>query len=156
MKIENLIQELKKYSPAEIIFVGLGNEYRCDDAAGLVFFDRLRNTAYFKASHFIRAEMNPENHLQQILEIRGKVIVFIDAIFISFNKENIFFLSAKNVETLKISTHSFSLNLLEKFLLSEQKFVFKYLCIRGYNKGFGNSLSTELQISIEDFFKERS
>ena len=152
MKIEDLIHELKEYSQSEIIFIGLGNEYRSDDGAGLVFIDKLINSPYFLNSHFIRAGTNPENYLQQILNTDGRIIIFIDAIFGTLNEENIFFLSPEEEDTLKISTHSFSLKLIEKFLLFEKIFVFKYLCIKGYEKRFGNGLSTELQISLDDFF----
>ena len=156
MKIKDLIHELKEYSPSDIIFIGLGNEYRCDDAAGLVFIERLRKNSHFKTSHFIKAETNPENYLQKILDTKGRVIVFIDAVFGVQNKDKIFLLNPAEVDALKISTHSFSLKLIEKYLLSEKKFVFKYLCIKGSQKGFGNSLSTELLLSIEEFFRKNS
>jgi hydrogenase maturation protease len=152
MKIKDLLHELKEYSQPEIIFIGLGNEYRNDDGAGLVFIDRLINSSYFINSHFIRAGANPENYLQQILNTDGRIIIFIDAIFGTLNEESIFFLSPEEIDTLRISTHSFSLKLIEKFLLFEKIYDFKYLCIKGYEKEIGNNLSFELQISLDDFF----
>jgi hydrogenase 3 maturation protease len=154
MKIRDLIEELKEYSPSEIIFVGIGNDDRCDDAAGILFLDMLRFNPKFRTSHFINAGTNPENHLQQIFTARGKIVIFVDAVIDNNISDEVFFLNPEEADNIKISTHSFSLKLVEEFLLAEQKLIFKYLCIKGYNNGFGNNLSPELQRSIEDFFRE--
>ena len=78
---------LNQYRPSDIVFVGLGNEYRGDDAAGLIFFDRLRESQQFEFSHFVLARTNPENHLEEILSYKPKLVVFIDADYSDYPDE---------------------------------------------------------------------
>ena len=63
----------------EIVFVGLGNEARGDDAAGLLFLRELKKREEYRTSNFIAARTNPENYLECILEFQPELVVFIDA-----------------------------------------------------------------------------
>jgi len=64
MNFMHLTDELSKYYTDKIVFVGLGNELREDDGAGLEFVERLKSEKEFNKSHFIIVGRNPENYLQ--------------------------------------------------------------------------------------------
>ena len=97
---------LSKYKNRDIVFVGLGNDYMGDDAAGLVFYDRLRESPLFELSHFVLARTNPENHLEEILSYSPKLIVFMDAARFGGLPGDMKWLEPKQVKEVKISTHA--------------------------------------------------
>ena len=152
MNFENLVTELKEFEREKILFVGLGNEYRGDDGAGLVFLEEIKKNEEFASSNFIQAGRNPENHLLEIIRLKPQIVVFIDAAEYSEEPGTISFLSSKQINSLGISTHAFSIKLIEKFLLNEQQMEFRYLCIQPQSTKFREELSEAVSESIKEFF----
>ncbi|MEJ2543110.1 MAG: hypothetical protein P8Y99_03500 [Calditrichaceae bacterium] len=79
MNLYDFENALKDYPINKIAFIGLGNPLRGDDAAGLIFLNRLHALNKFKEAWFIEAGTNPENYLQQIVDCPASLVVFIDA-----------------------------------------------------------------------------
>ncbi|MBN2413719.1 hydrogenase maturation protease [candidate division KSB1 bacterium] len=152
MNFKQFSQELACYKPEEIIFVGLGNELCGDDAAGLIFIDKLKDVPDFTGSIFITARTNPENFLQKILDSTGKVIVFIDAAQFNGKRGEISWIDADNLELLSISTHAYSLRMVEQYLLNYRHFDFKYLGIDSLHMNLGDQLSSQVLTKIAVFF----
>ena len=86
MNFKTLDILLSKYNKKEIVFVGLGNTDRGDDASGIIILQKLQNIPDYSKCHFIDAGKNPENHLQKILDYDPKIVVFIDST--DFNRES--------------------------------------------------------------------
>jgi hydrogenase maturation protease len=152
MDLTELINALSNYNFNDIVFVGLGNEYRTDDRVGLIFFDKLKNLSEFSKSHFINAGTNPENYLEQILDCKAKVVVFIDAVQWGGSAGDICFLPAEIIDSLSISTHSFSIKMIEQYLHKFQDLKFFYIGIQPGTLQFGDSISTEIEHKIQTFF----
>lgn len=152
MNFTQFNNDLKKYQPEEIVFVGLGNEQRGDDAAGLFFVDRLQNRPEFKNAHFLQAGVSPENYLQQILSFRAGIIVFIDASRWGGAPGEIAWLTTNIIERVGISTHAFSITMVEDYLKAHQQLEFKYLGIEPMSTVFGEGLSKQVKNSLEKFF----
>jgi len=136
----------------QIAFFGLGNSSRGDDAAGLVLFDRLKESAALKGARFVRAEANPENHLKDILDSEAQLVVFIDAGRFGGNPGEINWVDEERIDSVGVSTHAFSLRAIAEFLRLHKPFVFKVLVVQPETAGFGTPLSPAVRRGVEAFF----
>jgi hydrogenase 3 maturation protease len=152
MNFEEVRVSLAGRRPDQIAFVGLGNPYRGDDAAGLILFDRLKNSPALMGARFIRAEANPENHLQEILDGGAGLVVFIDAARFGGRPGEIVWVEEDRIDSASVSTHSFSLRVVTDFLRLHRPFVFKVLAIQSGATGFGAALSPAVRLGVEAFF----
>jgi hydrogenase 3 maturation protease len=154
MNSENFRRRLKSYSASDIVFMGLGNPMRGDDGAGLVFLDKLIESGWYAASNFISAGVNPENHLQKILDMKPRAVVFIDTAHFHAAPGTIAWLDQKHLDQLRISTHAFSMSLIETYLTSHRPMDFHYLAIEPESTELGEGLTRTVRESIERCFEE--
>jgi hydrogenase 3 maturation protease len=152
MNINELHEHLKCFSNKEIVFIGLGNEYKGDDAAGLLLLDQLKLSLIFSDANFIKAGTNPENYLDKILALNLKVVVFIDAILLEEQPGTIKILSPEEVDSLSISTHTFSIKMIENYLKQHQQLEFFYLGIQPKLMKFFDNISDDVLQGINNFF----
>lgn len=152
MNFEEFRVSLAGRRPDQMALVGLGNPYRGDDAAGLILFDRLKNSPALMGARFIRAEANPENHLQEILDGGAGLVVFIDAARFGGRPGEIVWVDEDRIDSASVSTHAFSLRAVIDFLRLHRPFVFKVLAIQSGATGFGAALSPAVRLGVETFF----
>lgn len=152
MNFTNFEKELYPFQSKDIVFVGLGNEYRGDDAAGLIFLNRLNESCEFVAAHFVNARTNPENHLEEILGYSPQLVVFIDAARFGGLPGELKWLRPSQVKQAKISTHAFSMDMVEKYLIAHQPMEFKYLAIQPHIMRPNQPLSTMVEQKLNQFF----
>ncbi|MBN2104930.1 hydrogenase maturation protease [bacterium] len=152
MNFNEFQESLHAYSPKSIVLVGLGNPMRTDDGAGLKLLEKIKQTDVFSASHFIFAETNPENYLQNILDCHPEAVVFIDTARFKQPPGTIQWLKQYNLEEFRISTHAFSMTLVEEYLRAHQSMSFYYLGIQPYSTKIGRRMSSVLKRSLELFF----
>ncbi len=152
MNFENFVEVLSPYLPEKIVFVGLGNELRGDDAAGLLFLERLKVKPEFCKSNFIKAGTNPENYLQKILDYGAEIVVFIDAARSGAKPGTIGWIDPGKIDSVNISTHAFSIKMVEEFLDKYHPFKFMYLGIEPLTTKLGENVSSEILESIDNFF----
>jgi len=125
---------------------------RTDDGAGLKLLQTIKQTDVFSASHFIFAETNPENFLQQILDFHPEAVIFIDASRFNQLPGTIQWLTQDMLDHVRISTHAFSIMLVEEYLRAHQPMNFYYLGIQPYSTELGDTLSSDVRNSLEQFF----
>ena len=130
MNFTQLTDRLSKYNSNKIAFVGLGNELRGDDLAGLVFIEALKTKTVFNKSKFIIAGKNPENYLQEILDYNPEAVVFIDAADFWGEPGEISLLESDSLANIDFSTHAYSIKLIEKFLSLNRQMDFVYIGIQ--------------------------
>ena len=152
MNFKDFIKELSPYKPGEIVFVGLGNELCGDDAAGLLFLDKLKDSTHFIGSDFIKAYTNPENYLHKVIDSKARVVVIIDAARCGGRAGEISWIDPHDIKYTSISTHAFSIKLLEKYLLNHRMFEFKYLGIEPLSTNHGDFLSSQVLTQMAVFF----
>jgi len=152
MNFEEFRVSLAGRRPDQMALVGLGNPYRGDDAAGLILFDRLKNSPALMGARFIRAEANPENHLQEILDGGAGLVVFIDAARFGGRPGEIVWVEEDRIDSASVSTHAFSLRAVIDFLRLHRPFGFKVLAIQSGATGFGAALSPAVRLGVETFF----
>ncbi len=152
MTLKDLRNKLSKFHPEEILFVGMGNLYRTDDAAGLYFIRLLKDLTEYTYSQFINAGTNPENYLQQILMTEAKAVVFIDSALLGTEPGDIAWLTQDQIDTVGIISHGFALKLIQKFVLSESEKIFLYMGIQPYSTTRGDKMSLIVSQKIKYFF----
>lgn len=99
-----------------IVFVGVGNRMRGDDAIGPLLADMLKD----RVSHAIDAGYVPENFTSAIKRLMPDVIVFIDAVKFDGGPPGYTrLLEIEDVEKRRISVHNFSLDVVMGYLKDE-------------------------------------
>lgn len=122
-----------------VTFVCLGNEFRSDDAVGLYIGEQLKKHGF----NVIFAHTNPEAVLSKIP--KEDKIYFVDAAEFHDEKPFVIGKSAKS----GISTHSYSFDLIEKFL-DREVFV---AGIKTYNHEVGEQISEKAKSNADDFIE---
>lgn len=145
---------LKSYLSSQLVFVGLGNPLRGDDGSGLLFLRLLARSGEYPNACFIEAGTNPENYLQKILDFKGKAIIFIDAADFGGVPGEIRWLDRESLSTLQISTHAYSITLVETYIRNFYPYAFFYAGIQPEFTQFGEGLSDTLAQSVHSFFNE--
>lgn len=154
MNFTIFIKSLSQWQPCSIVFAGLGNENRGDDAAGLIFCNRLKKTGSFKGAHFVLAGTNPENHLDEIIGYSPELVVFIDAARFGGKPGDIKWLESADIKRNRISTHAFSMEMVEKYLFAHQPMQFKYLGIEPLATEPYSEISPQVLAAVDNFFNE--
>ena len=154
MNFTHLTDELLRYQDERIIFVGIGNELRADDGAGLKLVERLQSKKEFKNSHFILAKRNPENHLQEIISYNPQIVIFVDAADWNGNAGDIKIFSDEEVSQAGFSTHTFSIKMIKDFLLNHQQMDFMFIGIQPLTTNFSEGLSPQVKTKLDEFFDD--
>lgn len=156
MNFRDLITYIEPLKPEGVLFLGLGNEWRGDDGAGLYLFNRLKNHPQFRTMTFIEAGTNPENHLREILRSTAGHLLIIDAARSGKPPGTIHFLDQQYLSHNHISTHTYSIAILENYLNTFRPIRFHYLGIEPLSTVLHRPLSDKMIDSIGNFFKDHA
>ncbi|MBN2091109.1 hydrogenase maturation protease [candidate division KSB1 bacterium] len=154
MNFDEFCAAFRDYRNEEIVFVGLGNRWRGDDGVGLLLVEQLQLSPRLAGAHFILAGTNPENYLQQILDCHARLVIFIDASRFEGTPGQLTWCTSEQIDTIGLSTHAFSIKLVEQYLLTEQPLEFKYLLIQPEQTSPGKNISNSIQQSLHHFWKQ--
>ncbi len=153
MNFTTLIDKVSKYDCSKVVFVALGNEFRGDDASGIVFLTQLKKCQRFKNCFFINAGINPENHLERIIKLQPQLVVFIDSTKMNLKPGKIKFLNEDEIEIFDFSTHNYSIKLIKEYIEKHKKVDFLFIGIQPFDTTFKIGLSNSVKQGIEQFFK---
>lgn len=102
--------------PEKIVFVGVGNRSRGDDAIGPVFIDKMAR----RVPHAIDAGPSPENVTGAIKKLKPAAVVFIDALlFKGLPPGTPAIVEIEDIRHLGESTHTLSLDVVMEYLKGE-------------------------------------
>jgi hydrogenase 3 maturation protease len=153
MNLNDFIRTFSVYDNSKIIFLGLGNNYRGDDGAGLYFLKKLKSSGAFKDSIYIEAGINPENYIAQILKLAPSILIFIDSAKWGGEPGNIKLFRSSETGGLSVSTHSYSLKILEEYFLQFNHIDFYYVGIQPFTTLSVKGLSAYVAGGIDKFFQ---
>ncbi len=156
MNFDDLIKHLQPFPRQQLIFIGLGNEIRKDDRAGLILLKKIKQQTEFQDAHFIEAGTTPENHLQRILDYQPAAVVFIDTAHNDNPPGTVQLYSAEDLAPDDISTHAFSIEIIQNYLHKHRAIQFFYIGITPADTGLGSTLSPAVKKGIEQFFSYQS
>ncbi|MDD1729985.1 MAG: hydrogenase maturation protease [Methanospirillum sp.] len=106
---------LGSLDPDEIIFVGVGNRMKGDDAIGPILLDLLHESF----SHRIDAGVAPEEYTSVIKRLKPSAIVFFDALDLGSLPGEIQIIEPEEIARFRGSTHTLSLDLILEYLAEE-------------------------------------
>lgn len=113
---DRLKTRIGQVPPGRIVFVGVGNRYRGDDAIGPVIIDLLTG----KVPHAIDAGPSPENVTGAIKRLKPRAIVVIDAlIFGDLPPGEPAIVEIVDIRHIGESTHTLSLDVVMEYLKAE-------------------------------------
>ncbi len=148
--LQDLIDGLGECEADQLVFVGLGNRDRGDDAAGLVLLSQLQEVPDLAGAHFINAGRTPENYLQHLLNLQPELVIFLDAVRWGGEPGEVTWLSPAQIETAGMSTHTYSIRMIEQYLQAQRPMEVKYLGIQPVSTGLGEPISDEVSSRIQD------
>ena len=137
--------ELEKLPANDFLVVGLGNEMRGDDKAGVLVAE---NGAKEFPSKFINAGMSIENYIFKITSRPEKNIIIADAADFGGAPGEIRVMPPENLAEQGISTHSLSLKRINVFFDEAVQRVF-FLAIQPRSSALDEAPSDEVQKSAE-------
>ncbi len=129
------------------VIVGIGNELRGDDAAGVEVV-RLLKKREKTNDILIDAGTVPENYLGKISKINPDVIILIDAADMEQPPGTVRELNSEDLGSFSFSTHSGSLSLVIDFLKQETKADIYLIGIQPENRSIGAEMSNKVRQAI--------
>ena len=127
------------------LIIGIGNELRGDDAAGIELVRRLDQAGY---SPTLLVYTNPENYLRRISQIPHTVRLWVDIVHLVGRPGEFRILQAEEIDQVAISTHNFSLTVVFRFLQETHPADDFLLGIQPKSTELGAALSQEVSQSI--------
>ena len=148
------MQELEKI-PANrkgdlrFAILGVGNETRADDAAGVHIARRLKRRVKNRVNLLIlECGPAPENFTGELLRFRPDVVLYIDAADFGEPPGTVSLVSADEIAAVAPSTHTLSPLLLFHYLSEALACACLMLAIQAGDAGLLHGLSPEVSISV--------
>ncbi len=104
----------------KIVFVGLGNICRGDDAVGYYIVEELQKRFYCDNIYFVNSGIIVENYINKIVKLNTEVIIFVDAIRDKGFVNDFCILTKDEIKNFTFSTHNISLSTIIEYLQTQQ------------------------------------
>lgn len=143
---KELEERLRGISPERVVFVGVGNRMRGDDAIGPALIDHIKD----EVPHAIDADGVPENVTASIRRLNPKVIIFLDAASLGEAPGSARIVEAGEMQKLESSVHNFSLDVVMEYLEAAAGADVFLVGVQPERIGEGESISPELKKPLED------
>lgn len=143
---KELEERLRGISPERVVFVGVGNRMRGDDAIGPALIDHIKD----EVPHAIDADGVPENVTASIRRLNPKVIIFLDAASLGESPGSARIVEAGEMQKLESSVHNFSLDVVMEYLEAAAGADVFLVGVQPERIGEGESISPELKKPLED------
>ena len=112
---EELAARLQNIPRDSIVFVGVGNRLRGDDATGPEVIDLIKD----RVAHAVDADSAPENVTGAIKRLKPAAIVFVDALDFGGRPGGVRLIEAREIQEYGASTHNLSLDVAMEYLAGE-------------------------------------
>jgi hydrogenase 3 maturation protease len=137
-----------------IVIMGIGNELRADDAAGMLVARRLLEhecvTEKKERIRVVQAEHAPENATWELRGFEPHLIVLVDAAEMGQSPGLIRWIEMEDIEGMSASTHSLPLSMLSRYLMLEFNCPVALLGIQPASNEFGEPVSPEVLHAVDE------
>jgi hydrogenase maturation protease HycI len=140
-------QELNQIISRRPLIIGIGNDLRSDDGAGVILVRRIQNSGY---KNTLIVEGTPENYLQKIISLPGESRLWIDAINWGGPGGECKIIKKEDIYHFAISTHNFSLSVITQFLNEFRPLPDLFLGIQPETIELGEQLSLQVERTIDE------
>ena len=151
-RLKQTLQQLPRlHDQPRIAIVGIGNELRGDDAAGLMAVDGLHSTEQVA---IIRAEAVPESFAGYLCDFHPDLTLFIDAVQMNQPPGTIDWVDNESITGLSASSHTLPLSILAKYLILETGCQVALIGIQPGGTELGAPLCPEVQNAVGDLIDQ--
>jgi len=140
-------------TPARVAIVGIGNEYRSDDAAGILITRALSQQEYAAdADHILVCEAGhaPENMTGELRKFAPNLVLLIDAAEIGKESGAVEWIHEEDIDGMSASTHSLPLSMLALYLRMELNCKVSLLGIQPRSNEVGETVSEEVLQAVNE------
>lgn len=142
-----LSERLRRFSPDKVVFVGVGNRLRGDDAIGPALIDLLKE----RVPHALDAGSAPENVTSTVRRLKPSAIVFLDAVhFGDFPPGFIKIVEPADVRKLGATTHNLSMDMVMDYLKESTGADVSLIGVQPERIGEGEGISPSLQRPLNE------
>jgi len=140
-------------TPARVAIVGIGNEYRSDDAAGILIARALSQCeGAANADHILICEGGhaPENITGELRKFAPDLVLLIDAAEIGKEPGAVEWIREEDIDGMSASTHSLPLSMLALYLRMELNCKVSLLGIQPKSNEVGETVSEEVLQAVNE------
>jgi hydrogenase 3 maturation protease len=151
----NLKSETGK--PPRIAVLGVGNEMRCDDAAGVLVARALfQRECVTHADRVLIIEGGhaPENRTGELRRFAPDAVLIIDAADMGEEPGTIQWIAEESIDGMSASTHSLPLSMLARYLVLELNCTVKLLGIQLGSNDVGQRVSPPVLRAVDEIADE--
>lgn len=145
----SLADRLRNTHPDQMVFVGVGNRGRGDDAIGPLLLDGLSGYA----PHLIDAGVTPEEYTGVIKRMKPEIIIFFDGVDFGADPGMMNLVEIDELSGFHTNTHKLSLDILMDYLKQEtgaDVFLIGLQYARlSYTSGLSEGMDTSIQECVD-------
>lgn len=156
-RLKKAVVRFRKKLKGKVLFIGVGNRLKRDDAAGLILLEMLKSGLKMSDNlewYFIDAGTAPENFVGWIEKTGYDTIVILDAVEFGASPGSLKIIEIPEISTSGLTTHNLSPNLFMRYLKEKTRADIFMLGIQPRDISFGESLSSEVIQGLELFIAE--
>ena len=132
----------------KVVLIGIGNEIRNDDAAGLKIIENLQGKLP-EHIKLIDCGQVPENFSKQIIDYDPDYIIIVDVVDFKGKPGEIKNIDLNSIESFSFSTHNYDLSLFIMYIKNFIQTEFHIIGIQPKSIDLGDKISSEVKKSIE-------
>jgi len=147
----------KSAKPPRIAILGVGNQFRSDDAAGVLIARALSSRECAKDTEhvlIIEAGHAPENTTGELRKFAPDLVLIIDAAEISQQPGTVQWIPEEAIDGMSASTHSLPLSMLARYLRLDLHCTVTLLGIQPGSNEVDNGISPEVLRAIQEIVEE--
>ncbi len=144
-----IARSLERCATRRFVFLGIGNELRHDDAAGLAVVEKMRARTNDRDVTLLNCADIPENFTGHVKRLDPGCIVLVDAADFGGAPGEAHVFALSDLEGGDISTHKASLAVLGAYLQSETDASVFIIGIQPASTEFGSGLTQKLQTATD-------
>lgn len=161
---DSLSQKLKSKrhdsnSLPRICLIGIGNDLRGDDSAGLIVARKLLADKHFLSIPnllIIEGGPAPENHTGKLRSFQPELVLFIDAAHLDEPPGAIRWIPLESIDGMSASSHSLPLSILARYISSEFGCQVEVLGIQPVQNELGTELTLPVHTAVEEIVHQMS
>ncbi len=142
---------LRHIAKGKIALLGIGNTLRGDDGIGPSLIEKIKNRVIAMC---INGENAPENYAGKIIKTNPDTLIIIDAVHFNGKPGEYQIMRAKDLVDCGLTTHDISLVKIIEYIKMYTKTEIYILGVQPCQTGFGTSLSTYVQKTMDVLQKE--
>ena len=150
--LHQLMQQLisERTDPLRIAIVGIGNEFRNDDAAGVLVARTLLR--YENPGHalILRAGHAPENFTNELRTYHPHLVLMVDAADMGEAPGSISLIPFEQIDGMTASTHSLPLSMLSRYLTLELNCAIALIGIQAASNDVGETVNPAVSAAIHE------